>query len=472
MVRPLLAKITENMLQRLKFRYKTIPETPELLNSPATVSRINYGRIGLVFTIGVLVFGVFFWQLQNQVALILPVKFQNRGATDSTIALVLTSMPFLLNMIVNPIVSFKSDRTRSRFGRRIPYVMFSVFSASLMCLGLGWSGEIGALLAPVIGLSIDQTVLMLMIIFTIGSMICGLFIGSTIYYLFADLVPQKYFGRFMVMFQMTCAGAGILGNKLLLPLADSYFNWTYTLMSLAYVVAFIIFFLLLREGEYPPVDDENKTGSVLDDVKLFFTECFSIPFYYWFFLMVSFSEVSMVCRTSFNILYARKNLGMSVEAYGDVMMWYMILSLVLSVPVGICIDKFSSLSVYLTGLILVTLVNAFGFYYVTDAASFYVISMLLAVVYTIQNTAALPVYVTILPKPKFGQYSAATALLRSSVMFVGAYGGGQFIEKIGNYQYIFVWDFFLTLLAIPFMLGLIAAWKKLGGKEHYLAPMK
>lgn len=66
-----------------------------------------------------------FWMMEALTPTLLPLMLKNHNANNLTIGLLVGSLPSLLNFIINPIVSTSSDRTRSRWGRRIPYLMFS-----------------------------------------------------------------------------------------------------------------------------------------------------------------------------------------------------------------------------------------------------------------------------------------------------------------------------------------------------------
>jgi Na+/melibiose symporter-like transporter len=44
-------------------------------------------------------------------------------------------------MILNPIISFKSDRLRSSWGRRIPFILFSAPPLVLSLIGLAFADK-------------------------------------------------------------------------------------------------------------------------------------------------------------------------------------------------------------------------------------------------------------------------------------------------------------------------------------------
>jgi MFS family permease len=76
-------------------------------------------------------FSLFFWLLAGDFVFslmdtveprLLPLILKQHGASNEQIAVIVTSIAATVNSIVNPIVSYRSDRTQTRWGRRIPYL--------------------------------------------------------------------------------------------------------------------------------------------------------------------------------------------------------------------------------------------------------------------------------------------------------------------------------------------------------------
>ena len=226
----------------------------------------------------------------------------------------------------------------------------------------------------------------------------------------------------------------------------------------------------VREGAYP-ASDSDEEFSLCKMVRSYFRECYSIPFYYGFFIMIALSDVSTICRAMFNFLYAQESLGLSYQEYGNVMGWGGVIGLVLSLPVGFLVDRFHALRVYAAGLFLVVVVNIVSFFYVNDFVTFYISSLLLSVVYTIQGAATLPCFVAILPKEYYGQFSSANALLRAAFMALCGMGGGMLFDLLDDYQYIYAWDFLFTIGALISFFVLYRGWRRRGGPDHYRPPL-
>src|SRR5256885_3639472 len=113
----------------------------------------------LTYTFGGLV-ALFFWLLWGDFALnlkersvpdALKLLLKHFHASDFVLALLVTSLPQAMALIVTPIVSYQSDRLRSRWGRRIPFLFATAPLALLSMVGLAYSPAIGSWLAHVAG---------------------------------------------------------------------------------------------------------------------------------------------------------------------------------------------------------------------------------------------------------------------------------------------------------------------------------
>ena len=85
---------------------------------------LTYTRLGLVALFAWLLWGVFCNTMTDAVIpSILPLRLRALDAPNWLIGVLITSLAGLLNVAVCPWISFKSDRYRSRFGRRIPFIL-------------------------------------------------------------------------------------------------------------------------------------------------------------------------------------------------------------------------------------------------------------------------------------------------------------------------------------------------------------
>ena len=133
---------------------------------------------------------------------------------------------------------------------------FWLYEPSLFFLILlGWSDSIGAWIHNLAfgpGGSPAKNIIVVIAIFAIAYQVFNLFIASVFYYLFADVVPTQFLGRFMALFRVAGTCAGFVFNLLVLPHADTHLPWIFTIVALVYLVSFLLMCFHVREGEYPP----------------------------------------------------------------------------------------------------------------------------------------------------------------------------------------------------------------------------
>lgn len=69
-------------------------------------------------------------------------------------------------------------------------------------------------------------------------------------------------------------------------------------------------------------------------ITIYCKECYSIGFYYCFFITMTLGDVSMICRNMYNMIYATEVLKISTGSFGEIMGWYGAVGALLSLPRG------------------------------------------------------------------------------------------------------------------------------------------
>jgi len=91
------------------------------------VGSLTYTAGGLAVVFCWLLWGDFAWSMRDRaVPAVMQLLFKRFGASDMVTGLIFSSLPAALGMIISPIVSYKSDRLRTRWGRRIPFLIVPV----------------------------------------------------------------------------------------------------------------------------------------------------------------------------------------------------------------------------------------------------------------------------------------------------------------------------------------------------------
>ena len=194
---------------------------------------------------------------------LIPLSLNCFGASNELIAVVVGSIPSGMNMVMNPVISTLSDRTRTRWGRRIPFLMVAAPVIALMLVLLGWAPQIAEMVMgslPVLKeyFSLGTIVIGVTIISSVIFQFFNLFIGTVFFYLYPDVIPHVFIGRFVSILMVILGGSSAAFNFFFLQYAREYAHWIYTGFAMAFLLSFTGICLFVKEGEYPPVNDGDK----------------------------------------------------------------------------------------------------------------------------------------------------------------------------------------------------------------------
>ena len=141
-----------------------------------------------------LLWGGFFYSMlvYALIPTLLPLTLKNYGATGMLIGLICGSMPQAMNLFLGPVLSTSSDRKRSRWGRRIPYLAFSAPFVVLFMILMGWTPQIVEWLKTSVFTGMEESttntlVVGLLAFFAVIFQFFNLFVGN-IYYNFTFFI--------------------------------------------------------------------------------------------------------------------------------------------------------------------------------------------------------------------------------------------------------------------------------------------
>ena len=189
-----------------------------------------YTKRGLIALFGWLLWGDFcFTFMEAVVPSILPLHLRNLGASNTLIGIVLTTLPGIFNVTITPWVSFKSDRHRSRWGRRIPFMLFTLPFVALSMILIGISDQIGAWVhSSFMSDSVIQQAKVVIVILTVFAAmfeLFNMFVSSVFWYLFRDVVPETHLSQFNAYFKVIGTTTATLYNFFIFK----YFFYTHIL---------------------------------------------------------------------------------------------------------------------------------------------------------------------------------------------------------------------------------------------------
>ena len=460
------------------------PAPPSNSSTPVgnrySVGTLTYTKIGIAFLFGWLLWGDFCFQVMESITpAIIPLKLNHLDAPNWAIGLIITTLPGVLNMTVCPWVSFKSDRHRGPRGRRIPFILWTLPFLTLFLVLLGFSEQIGHLVHGLLpaswSVSPSGAAVMCIGIFMVGFKFFDMFVNSVFWYLFNDVVPHEFLGRFLGLFRVVAGLESMLFNFFIFKHAETHMTEIYVGAAILYAIGMGMMCLKVKEGEYPPppamVDGES---GFISQVKTFFIECYSQR-YYWNFFLCNASWAVAYTMGVFNV-FLQKSVGMDLAQIGFISGMVGGVNMLLTYPAGALGDRFHPLRVLVwvkfLNLLFLPLGLVWLFFDFAPATAFKValtISVINIPFGVLTEAMMLPMYMRVLPRERYGQFCAANALVRSLATILGGLAAGLFMDLIKHlyhgsdyaYRFIPVWTIFWTAIALFFLWRLYQDWKKL-----------
>lgn len=451
------------------------PAAPSARETPAsspsgrfTVGTLSYTKAGLITLFLWLLWGDFcFTIMEAVVPALLPVKLNQLAAPNSMVGLIVTTIPGLMNILINPVVSYRSDRHRGKWGRRIPFLVGATPFLVLFLVLLGYSEQIGVWLHALTGASEEQRLPVVLVTFGVF-MVCfqffNMFVGSVYYYLFNDVVPREFLARFMALFRMVGAAAGALFNFFVFKYATTHLSEIFLGAGLLYLFAFAFMCWKVREGSYPPPDENDEPGFIAA-VRTYAKECFGHRFY-WFFYLANACVAITWTTGAYGFLMAR-SYGLDADSYGKFIGILGIVSTLLLYPAGALADKYHPLRVLLGSSIGIVCIQPLWFlFFLFDFSPggaqmlFMSVSAVTAVAATLHGASELPMFMRLLPVERYGQYSSANSLVRSFGVMLSGVACGLFIDAMKRhfpepdfcYRFIPIWTGVFYIGSVTFLL--------------------
>lgn len=458
---------------------------------------LSYDGRGLRKLFGWLLAGDVVFVLINQIEpRVLPVLLKIHGATDSQITFIVGSIPALLTLLINPVVSYCSDRTRTKQGRRIPYLLWATPFVSLFLALTSFAPEIARAIEhiPWVSKLAERTgISIVVILYGCLVLLYQIFqnvVAAIFFYLFRDVVPATHMGRFMSLFRVVGALTTFVLIYWLLSAVEKYSHAIFIGVAALNLAGFLAMCYKVKEGTYPVVEDKlaRKGSASLHAVKNYVSECFSQPVYWWMYgaRVCIYAAWTLV---GFLIFFPQFELGLGLEKAARYTAIPSIAWVVIAYPVGILLDRWGVRRVLPLTLWLSVVSYVLSFFLVSGPVSFLIFTMSTGVLFWLVMLAQM-VYLQQLVHPqRMGQLSSANAALQSIVIvalvspFVGWY-----LDLMKTYHSVInipivgevalgPYRFVNLMLALLYLVSLFCVgrsymhWRKLGGPENYQAPL-
>ena len=462
-----------------------------LKNDSSRVDTLVYTKAGLVAVFFYLLWGDFCFSLMETVMpSLLPVRLGDLGASNWMIGLIMTTIPNLMTLVVNPTVSFRSDRFRSRWGRRIPFLAIASPFVALFLILLAFAEPISHVLQHyALGNRFSQlsillgTVCVMMVLFQFFNAI----IQPIYYYLFNDVIPAPLLARVVSLFRIVGSTAGIFYSWFIFPYSQDHMPQIFIGAGLLYLFGFGIMCARVKEGEYPPPpENTGNNRGFLAAAETYVVECFTHRFY-WFIFLANVCWAMTWASGPFGLRANLQYLGFDRPYLGHLGAITGVVGTMLLYPGGMLADRFHPLRVMVLGIFLGWCMSPFwiSLYLFRHSMSLQtaqtinvVLSFVSLPIGMLSAAGEMAVFMRILPKDRYGQFCSANALIRSIALIIGGVACGSLLDLAKGftpdpnncYRLLPIWNCVFGAGYVFFYYLVYREWRKLGGVDGFNPP--
>jgi len=451
---------------------------------------LTYTKPALAVLFFWLLWGDFCYMLMETVTpSIMPLRFKDLGATNTEMGLILGTIPGIVYSLLNPIISFKSDRFRSRWGRRIPFILGSVPFLVICLMILAFGDQVGYWIHGKIGteaISANRVAIWTFGVFLVIFTFFNTFVTSVFWYLFNDVVPEHLLARFMSWFRIISLGSAALYNFCIFRFAGTHATQIFIGAAILYGVGFTMMCLNVKEGEYPPPPPYvgGKVGPIAA-IQTFGKECHSHSHYWYLWISVFIGSIGGGVVT-FSLLFSMA-IGLDLAHIGYINGTVSTVVGILILGSGWLADKYHPIRVVVVGGILNLLVvlpaNLVWIFWHPSPEKAFIVALTIAVgfgapVAALQGVWDPPMLMRLFPRERYGQFCATHAVWRAMGGIAGgALAGGyldvmaHFVGRERAYFFIPLWQLVFGIPSFIILLKLFKSWKRHGGDASYKPPL-
>jgi len=402
-------------------------------------------------------------------------------------SLLLNVLPTLISLALIPAISYRSDRHRGRWGRRIPYLLIPTPLAAATMILLGFSPHAGRGLHALLGgarapMTTDGCIIFCMGVFWTLFEFANITCGAVFAWLINDVVPPSLMGRFYGMFRVLSLLAGMIFSWCIYGTVATNYLIVFVSIGLLYGVSFTAMCMRVKEGEHPPPPPvppgSGKAFSNLGRaVQTYARDSFSNPYYLWFFFSLTLANIAFLPINNYSVPFST-SLGMSDKIYGHFSAIQLGCSMIQAFPIGWLADKIHPIRMTMIALLLYSLSTFVAFVFVRSAWTFAAAHVICGTISGFWLTATAALGPRLLPKSKFATYASAAGIVAAPcTMFAGLVVGWS-MDLLNPGRTIDHYDFHSMYLwaSVGAALSLMLTWivyrkfMAYGGPEGYLAP--
>ena len=387
-----------------------------------------------------------FWQIYDNVV---PLILKNTFELNAKVAGFIMGLDNILALVLLPFFGALSDRTSTKIGRRMPYILIGTVAAAA-----------GAIVLPLA----DNSVNLVLFMVTLGVVLLAMSsYRSPAVALMPDVTPKPLRSKGNAIINLT----GAVGGALVLVLTPilvaeaekpNYLNLFIALAGFMVVCVAVLFATVnepkavaemreisAREGIDEESDDKDDTGERVKMepavAKSFILILVSVLL--WF---MGYNAV-----TSTFTRYAQEMWGIQVGDASMILLVANAAAIISYIPVGIIATKFGRKKTILGGILMLAASFGMALLFKTFTPLIFVFFSLAGIGWAFINVNSYPMVVDMSKGPNIGRYTGYYYMFSMSAQAITPFFSGVFIDRFG-YMALFPYGCVFVLLSFATML--------------------
>lgn len=393
-----------------------------------------------------------FWQVYDN---IIPLILENTFNLSSTVTGAIMGIDNILALLLLPLFGWLSDRTDTRIGKRMPYILFGTFVAAVCFVLLLFAQQ-------------NRSLVFFMVLLGITLVAMSTYRSSAVA-LMPDVTikPLRSKANAIINLLGAIGGAVVLGATPLLvrPGSDNYFP-LFIALAIFMVISVVVLYLKINEpacvdemrkesakyGIDEGTDESAGAGSTTKDKTLRMSPevrrsfiLILVSIFLWF---MGYNAVT----TGFT-RYSQYIWGRDVGNASMILMVAQVAAILSYIPVGIIASKVGRKKTILGGVAMLAVAFGASLMFVDFSYWMFVFFALAGVAWAFINVNSYPMVVEMSKGPNIGKYTGLYYLFSMSAQSLTPFVSGIFIDNIGwrtlfPYGAIFVALSFITMLFV------------------------
>ncbi|NMC56416.1 MAG: SLC45 family MFS transporter, partial [Eubacteriaceae bacterium] len=372
-----------------------------------------------------------FWQIYDS---LIPLMLQTSFHLKDTIIGGIMALDNVLAIFMLPLFGTFSDKTNTKIGKRMPYIIAGTIAAVIFMLIIPTAAYKDNLILFIIALGI--------VLISMGTY------RSPAVALMPDFTPKYLRSRANAIISLMGTVGGIfalVSIRVLIPnVDDPDYLPVFIAVAAVMVISVIVLVLTIKENKIQRYSDDTEEESSHTSAAMPKEVRKSL----FFMLLAVF-----FCFMSFNAImsafsrYAVKVWGLTGGTFANSLLVFTIFAIAAYMPAGIIAGTLGRKNTVIIGLILLSAVYFFAFLITTFSAAIYVVFAFAGIGFAAITVNAYPMVVDMSKSSDVGKYTGYYYTFSMAAQIVTPILSGFFLEHI-SYRTLFPYAMFFSVLSI------------------------